>query len=85
MFTKGLFHALDVKDGRDSKVQILLTCVMQGDPVEVGAHTAGKEPMNCIPDITASSDARNTKAEMVRKVGKRSLFLLLLAGDKNNR
>lgn len=80
MFTKRIIPCLDVKDGRVVKGTNFVNLRDAGDPVEVGA-AYGREGADELVflDITASSDARNTKAEMVRKVAE-TVFIPFTVG-----
>ena len=67
MFTKRVIPCLDVHEGRVVKGVNFVDLRDAGDPVEVGA-AYGREGADELVflDITASSDARETKIEMVR-------------------
>lgn len=69
MHTKRIIPCLDVKNGRVVKGVNFINFKDAGDPAEVGAayDKSGADELVFL-DITASSDARNTAAEMVRKV-----------------
>lgn len=69
MFTKRIIPCLDVHDGRVVKGVNFVNLVDAGDPVAVGAayDKAGADELVFL-DITASSDARATKIDMVRRV-----------------
>lgn len=80
MFTKGIIPCLDVNNGRVVKGINFLDLRDAGDPVEVGA-AYGKEGADELVflDITASSDARATKADMVRRVAE-TVFIPFTVG-----
>ncbi len=69
MFTKRIIPCLDVKDGRVVKGINFVDLRDAGDPVSVAAvyDKAGADELVFL-DITASSDARDIKVNMVRKV-----------------
>ena len=69
MFTKRIIPCLDVNKGRVVKGVNFVNLRDAGDPVEIGAayDKAGADELVFL-DITASSDNRNTVADMVRKV-----------------
>ena len=69
MFTKRVIPCLDVNEGRVVKGVNFVNLIDAGDPVSVGAAygKAGADELVFL-DITASSDAREIKANMVRKV-----------------
>ena len=68
MFTKRISPCLDVKDGRVVKGINFVDLRDAGDPVSVAAvyDKAGADELVFL-DITASSDARDIKVNMVRK------------------
>ena len=72
MHTKRIIPCLDVKNGRVVKGVNFINFKDAGDPAEVGAayDKSGADELVFL-DITASSDARNTAAEMVRKVAEK--------------
>lgn len=80
MFTKRVIPCLDVKDGRVVKGVNFVDLIDAGDPVTVGAAygAAGADELVFL-DITASSDARNIKANMVRKVAE-TVFIPFTVG-----
>ncbi len=80
MFTKRIIPCLDVNNGRVVKGINFLDLRDAGDPVEVGA-AYGKEGADELVflDITASSDARATKADMVRRVAE-TVFIPFTVG-----
>ena len=73
MFTKRIIPCLDVNNGRVVKGINFLDLRDAGDPVEVGADEL------VFLDITASSDARATKADMVRRVAE-TVFIPFTVG-----
>lgn len=80
MFTKRVIPCLDVKNGRVVKGVNFVNLVDAGDPVSVGAAygEAGADELVFL-DITASSDAREIKANMVRKVAE-TVFIPFTVG-----
>ncbi|MCH5252619.1 MAG: imidazole glycerol phosphate synthase subunit HisF [Lachnospiraceae bacterium] len=80
MFTKRVIPCLDVNQGRVVKGVNFVNLVDAGDPVSVGAayDKAGADELVFL-DITASSDARNIKANMVRKVAE-TVFIPFTVG-----
>ncbi len=71
MLTKRIIPCLDVKDGRVVKGINFVELRDAGDPVEVGKaySEAGADELVYL-DITATSDARETVTDLVRKVAK---------------
>lgn len=69
MFTKRIIPCLDVNEGRVVKGVNFVDLRDAGDPVEIAKayDQAGADELVFL-DITASSDARETVVEMVRKV-----------------
>ena len=69
MITKRIIPCLDVKDGRVVKGVNFVNLIDAGDPVACAAayDKAGADELVFL-DITASSDARNTVVDMVKKV-----------------
>ena len=69
MHTKRIIPCLDVKDGRVVKGVNFVDLKDAGDPVEIARayDKAGADELVFL-DITASSDARDTVVDMVRKV-----------------
>ena len=69
MFTKRIIPCLDVNNGRVVKGVNFVDLKDAGDPVEIAKayDKAGADELVFL-DITASSDARNTVVDMVRKV-----------------
>lgn len=80
MFTKRVIPCLDVHDGRVVKGVNFVDLRDAGDPVEVGA-AYGREGADELVflDITASSDARATKIDMVRRVAE-TVFIPFTVG-----
>lgn len=81
MFTKRIIPCLDVKDGRVVKGVNFIDLKDAGDPVEVAAayDTAGADEVVFL-DITASSDARATVVDMVRRVAERVFIPFTVGG-----
>ena len=69
MHTKRIIPCLDVKDGRVVKGINFVNLRDAGDPADVAAayDKAGADELVFL-DITASSDARATVVDMVRRV-----------------
>lgn len=80
MFTKRIIPCLDVNNGRVVKGVHFVNLIDAGDPVSVGAAygVAGADELVFL-DITASSDARDIKANMVRKVAE-TVFIPFTVG-----
>lgn len=80
MFTKRIIPCLDVHDGRVVKGVNFVNLIDAGDPVAVGAayDKAGADELVFL-DITASSDARATKIDMVRRVAE-TVFIPFTVG-----
>ena len=80
MFTKRVIPCLDVKNGRVVKGVNFVNLIDAGDPVSVGAAygVAGADELVFL-DITASSDARDIKVDMVRKVAE-TVFIPFTVG-----
>lgn len=80
MFTKRVIPCLDVKNGRVVKGVNFVNLRDAGDPVSVGAayDKAGADELVFL-DITASSDARAIKLNMVRKVAE-TVFIPFTVG-----
>jgi cyclase len=80
MFTKRIIPCLDVNNGRVVKGINFVNLRDAGDPVEVGAAygLAGADELVFL-DITASSDARNIKLDMVRRVAE-TVFIPFTVG-----
>lgn len=80
MYTKRIILCLDVKNGRVVKGVNFVNLIDAGDPVEAGAaydHEGADELV--FLDITASSDARQTTVEMVRRVAE-TVFIPFTVG-----
>ena len=69
MYAKRIIPCLDVKDGRVVKGVNFVNLIDAGDPVECAKayNTAGADELVFL-DITASSDARDTVCDMVKRV-----------------
>lgn len=80
MFTKRIIPCLDVHKGRVVKGINFVNLRDAGDPVQVGAAygQAGADELVFL-DITASSDARAIKLDMVRKVAE-TVFIPFTVG-----
>ncbi len=80
MFTKRIIPCLDVTGGRVVKGVNFVNLIDAGDPVEIGAayDKAGADELVFL-DITASSDARNTVVDMVRRVAE-NVFIPFTVG-----
>ena len=80
MFTKRIIPCLDVNNGRVVKGVNFVDLRDAGDPVAVGAAygEAGADELVFL-DITASSDARATKLDMVRRVAE-TVFIPFTVG-----
>lgn len=81
MHTKRIIPCLDVKDGRVVKGVNFVNIRDVGDPAEVGAayDKSGADELVFL-DITASSDARATAVEMVRKVAEKVFIPFTVGG-----
>ena len=81
MLTKRIIPCLDVKDGRVVKGINFVQLRDAGDPVETGAaySDAGADELVFL-DITATSDARSTVADMVRRVAERVFIPFTVGG-----
>ena len=81
MHTKRIIPCLDVKDGRVVKGVNFVNLIDAGDPAEVGAayDKSGADELVFL-DITASSDARETAVEMVRKVAEKVFIPFTVGG-----
>ena len=81
MFTKRIIPCLDVNAGRVVKGVNFVNLKDAGDPVEIAAayDKAGADELVFL-DITASSDGRNTVAEMVRKVAEKVFIPFTVGG-----
>ena len=83
MFTKRIIPCLDVNNGRVVKGVNFVDLKDAGDPVEIAAAgaaygQAGADELVFL-DITASSDARATKLDMVRRVAE-TVFIPFTVG-----
>ncbi len=80
MFTKRVIPCLDVHNGRVVKGVNFVDLRDAGDPVEIGA-AYGREGADELVflDITASSDVRATKIDMVRRVAE-TVFIPFTVG-----
>lgn len=80
MFTKRIIPCLDVHNGRVVKGTNFVNLRDAGDPVEVGKAygEAGADELVFL-DITASSDARTIKIDMVRRVAE-TVFIPFTVG-----
>lgn len=80
MFTKRIIPCLDVHNGRVVKGVNFVNLRDAGDPVEIAEayDKAGADELVFL-DITASSDARNTVVDMVRKVAE-TVFIPFTVG-----
>lgn len=80
MFTKRIIPCLDVHNGRVVKGVNFVNLRDAGDPVEIAAayDKAGADEVVFL-DITASSDARNTVVDMVRRVAE-TVFIPFTVG-----
>ena len=81
MYAKRIIPCLDVKDGRVVKGVNFVNLIDAGDPVECAAvyDKAGADELVFL-DITASSDARDTVADMVKKVAERVFIPFTVGG-----
>ena len=81
MYTKRIIPCLDVHDGRVVKGVNFVNLRDAGDPVEIAAayDKAGADELVFL-DITASSDRRNTVADMVRAVAERVFIPFTVGG-----
>lgn len=81
MFTKRIIPCLDVHGGRVVKGVNFVNLRDAGDPVEIAAayDAAGADELVFL-DITASSDARQTVADMVRRVAERVFIPFTVGG-----
>ena len=80
MFTKRIIPCLDVNNGRVVKGTNFVNLRDAGDPIEVAKiyDAAGADELIFL-DITASSDAREIKADMVRRVAE-NVFIPFTVG-----
>ena len=81
MFTKRIIPCLDVKNGRVVKGVNFVDLKDAGDPVEIAAayDKAGADELVFL-DITATSDARETVVDMVRKVADKVFIPFTVGG-----
>lgn len=81
MHTKRIIPCLDVDNGRVVKGVNFVNLIDAGDPVEIAAayDEAGADELVFL-DITASSDARNTVADMVRRVAEKVFIPFTVGG-----
>ena len=81
MHTKRIIPSLDVNGGRVVKGVNFVNLMDAGDPVEIAAayDKAGADELVFL-DITASSDARNTVVDMVRKVAEKVFIPFTVGG-----
>lgn len=81
MLTKRIIPCLDVKDGRVVKGINFVDLKDAGDPVAVGEaySKAGADELTFL-DITATSDARDTVVDMVRKVAEKVFIPFTVGG-----
>lgn len=81
MFTKRIIPCLDVHQGRVVKGVNFVNLKDAGDPVEIAAayDQAGADELVFL-DITASSDARGTVVDMVRKVAEKVFIPFTVGG-----
>ena len=81
MFAKRVIPCLDVHDGRVVKGVNFVNLRDAGDPVAIGAayDKAGADELVFL-DITASSDARKTVVDLVRKVAEKVFIPFTVGG-----
>lgn len=81
MFTKRIIPCLDVNNGRVVKGVNFVNLRDAGDPVEIAAayDKAGADELVFL-DITASSDARGTVVNMVRRVAEKVFIPFTVGG-----
>lgn len=81
MITKRIIPCLDVNDGRVVKGVNFVNLIDAGDPVEIAAayDKAGADEVVFL-DITASSDNRATKVDMVRRVAEKVFIPFTVGG-----
>lgn len=81
MFTKRIIPCLDVNNGRVVKGVNFVDLKDAGDPVEIAAayDKSGADELVFL-DITASSDARNTVVDLVRKVAEKVFIPFTVGG-----
>ncbi len=80
MYTKRIIPCLDVNNGRVVKGTNFVNLRDAGDPIEVSKlyDASGADELVFL-DITASSDARNIKTELVRKIAE-TIFIPFTVG-----
>ena len=85
MFTKRVIPCLDVHAGRVVKGVNFVNLRDAGDPVEIAAayDVAGADELVFL-DITASSDARGTVVDMVRRVAEKVFIPFTVGGGIRN-
>lgn len=81
MFTKRIIPCLDVNDGRVVKGVNFVKLQDAGDPVEIAEayDKAGADELIFL-DITATSDARDTVVDMVRRVAQKVFIPFTVGG-----
>ena len=81
MHTKRIIPCLDVNGGRVVKGVNFVNLIDAGNPVEIAAayDKAGADELVFL-DITASSDARNTVVDMVRRVAEKVFIPFTVGG-----
>ncbi len=81
MITKRIIPCLDVNDGRVVKGVNFVNLIDAGDPVEIAAayDKAGADEIVFL-DITASSDNRATKIELVRRIAEKVFIPFTVGG-----
>ena len=81
MFTKRIIPCLDVNNGRVVKGVNFVNLRDAGDPVEIAAayDAAGADELVFL-DITATSDARTTVVDMVRRVAEKVFIPFTVGG-----
>ncbi len=81
MITKRIIPCLDINDGRVVKGVNFVNLIDAGDPVEIAAayDKAGADEIVFL-DITASSDNRATKIELVRRVAEKVFIPFTVGG-----
>ena len=81
LLKNGFFPGWDVKNGRVVKGVNFVNLRDAGDPVEIGAayDKAGADELVFL-DITATSDARNTVVDMVRRVAEKVFIPFTVGG-----
>ena len=81
MFTKRIIPCLDVNNGRVVKGVNFVDLKDAGDPVEIArAYDAAGADELVFLDITATSDARETVVDMVRKVAEKVFIPFTVGG-----